>query len=149
MAAPKGNLFALGAGGGRPPKYKDPIVMENKIADYLDYEDQWKNKGAKGDGKGVYTLEGCALFLGFASVQSMYDYEKRTKEFSYVLNRFRLFMAHWNVQKIYWAGTTAGAQYWLNNKADYTNEQNINQTTIVTELKVNVDKNSPPLEDKE
>ena len=145
----KGNLFSIGNNGGQPPKYNDPAIMEKKIAEYLDWEDQWKNKGAKGEGKGVYTLEGCALYLGFASVQSMYDYEKRTSEFSYVLNRYRLFMAHWNVQKIYWGGTTAGAQYWLNNKSDYSNEQTINNNNVITEVKVEVNKNSPPLEDKE
>ena len=44
MAAPKGNLFALGAGGGRPPKYDDPAVLEQKIAEYLEYEDQWHKR---------------------------------------------------------------------------------------------------------
>ena len=81
MAAPKGNLFALGNNGGQPPKYKTAKEIEVKIAAYFDYEDSFKNRGAKGDGKGIYTIEGCALFLGFASVQSMYDYRDRTKEF--------------------------------------------------------------------
>ena len=133
MAAPKGNLYALGAGGGRPPKYDDPAVMEVKIAEYLEYEDQWKAPSAKKEGKGLYTLEGCALFLGFASVRSMYDYEKRSDEFSHVLNRFRLFLTHWNVQKLYWGGTFQGSQFWLKNKADYMDEQTVNQN--VTEYK--------------
>jgi len=150
MAAPKGNLFALGNNGGRPPVYDDPAEMEKQIALYLDYEDSLKRRDAfSGLGKGVYTLEGCALFLKFAHVQSMYDYEKRSKEFSYVVNRFRLFLTHWNVQKIYWGGTTAGAQYWLNNKADYSNESIVQQNTIVTEVKTTTITGTPPLENKE
>ena len=150
MAAPKGNLFALGNNGGRPPKYDDPAEMETKIAEYLDYEDSLKRVDSfSGQGKGIYTLEGCALFLGFASVQSMYDYEKRSEEFSYVVNRFRLFLTHWNVQKIYWGGTTAGAQYWLNNKADYSNEHTVNQNVVTTELKIETVKGTPKLEDSE
>lgn len=144
-----GNLFSLGNTGGQPPKYDDPIVMQQKIADYLNWEDQWKSPSAKGEGKGIYTLSGCALFLGFASVQSMYDYEKRSAEFSYILNRYRLFMTHWNEQKLYWGGTYAGSSYWLKNFGGYVDESTQNVKQTVTELKVDVDKNSPPLEDKE
>lgn len=127
----EGNLFAVGySSGGRPPKYSDPEKLHNKIAEYLEWEDQWKNKSAKGEGKGVYTLAGCALYLGFASVQSMYDYENKSPLFSYVINRFRLFMRHWNEQKLYWGGTFAGAKIWLTNFGGYTEEsvQQINQT---------------------
>jgi len=115
MAAPIGNLFALGNTGGQPPKYDDPKVMNKKIAEYLDYEDADKKTG-----KGIYTLSGVALFLGFASVQSMYDYEKRSEEFSYIINRFRLFMTHWNEQKLYWGGTYMGSQFWLRNHGGYS-----------------------------
>ena len=81
-----GNLFCLGGyNGGRPRIYDNPELMYNAIADYLDFEDQQKGK----EGKGVYTLEGCALFLGFASVQSMYDYENKTPEFSDTIKKAR------------------------------------------------------------
>lgn len=139
-----GNLFCLGGyNGGRPRIYDNPELMYNAIADYLDFEDQQKGK----DGKGVYTLEGCALFLGFASVQSMYDYEKREPGFSYVIDKFRLFMTHWNVQKLYWGGTFAGSSYWLNNKADYSNEVTQNLKHTITEVKPEVISATPKIEE--
>ena len=145
----KGNLFSLGLeNSGRPPEYKEPEALANKIAEYLNYEDSLKRPDThSGQGKGIYTLSGCALFLGFAHVQSMYDYEKRTSEFSYVLNRFRLFMTHWNEQKLYWGGTFPAANFWLKNWGGYTYEQSINQRIQVSE--VEVIKTTPPLEDKE
>jgi hypothetical protein len=133
----KGNLFSLGNTGGRPPKYDDPAVMEKKIAEYLDWEDSQKRPDSySGQGKGIYTIEGCALFLGFASVQSMYDYEKVSSEFSYVINRFRLFVTQWNAQKLYWGGTMAGAQFWLKNWGGYKDESTQHQKTEITEIKI-------------
>jgi len=147
----EGNLFSIGNNGGQPPKYDDPAVMEEKIAEYLDWEDQWKNKSAKGEGKGVYTLSGVALYLGFASLQSLYDYEKKSAEFSYVLNRFRLFMKHWNEQKLYWGGTFQGSFVWLKNHGNYADESTQKIENIVAEVKPNVitSKDMPDLEDKE
>ena len=132
----EGNLFSIGNNGGQPPMYDDPKVMEAKIAEYLDWEDQWKNKSSKGEGKGIYTLSGVALYLGFASLQSLYDYEKKSSEFAYVLNRFRLFMKHWNEQKLYWGGTFQGSFVWLKNHGDYADEQQIKQETILTKVEV-------------
>lgn len=138
-----GHLFSLGNKGGVEPMYSDPDVMVEKIAEYLDWEDQFKGK----EGKGTYTLEGCALYLGFKSVQSMYDYENRDAKFSYVVNRFRLFMTHWNVQKLYWGGTFAGSSYWLNNKADYSNEVTQNLKHTITEVKPEVVSTTPKIEE--
>jgi len=140
MAAPIGNLFALGNTGGQPPKYDDPKVMNKKIAEYLDYEDADKKTG-----KGIYTLSGVALFLGFASVQSMYDYEKRSEEFSYIINRFRLFMTHWNEQKLYWGGTYMGSQFWLRNHGGYSDESTQNLKQTITEVKPEVMGGTPPI----
>lgn len=151
MPAPKGNLFALGLeNSGRPPKYKDPKQMAKKIAEYLDYEDSLKRPDQYSkQGKGIYTLEGAALFLGFATRQSMYDYEKVNEEFSYIINRFKLFLTHWNAQKLYWAGTMPGSKFWLTNFGGYTEESTQNVNQVVTELKVETIEGTPPLEDKE
>ena len=150
MGAPKGNLYALGNTGGRPPEYTDANVMMNKIAEYLDWEDSNKPRDTKsGLGKGVYTLSGAALFLGFASRQSMYDYEKISQEFAYVLNRFRLFMTHWNEQKLYWGGTFQGSFVWLKNHGGYVDESSQNINSVVTEVKPQIIKDSPPLANKE
>jgi hypothetical protein len=150
MGAPKGNLFALGNTGGQEPKYDDPQEMMKKIAEYLDYEDSLKRPDTYSKaGKGVYTIEGCALWLGFASRQSMYDYEKKSKEFSYIVNRFKLFLTHWNAQKLYWAGTMPGAKFWLTNWGGYTEETTQNQNVVTTELKIETVKGTPKLEDSE
>ena len=150
MAAPRGNLFAVGNNGGRPPKYDTPEAIEIKIGEYLDYEDSQKKPDAYSKmGKGIYTIEGCALFLGFAHVQSMYDYEKRTEEFSYVVNRFRLFLSHWNAQKLYWGGTFTGAQFWLRNHGGYSDESTVNQNQRLTKVEIEVVKSDAPLSNNE
>lgn len=141
-----GNLFSLGGyNSGRPPIYSEPDAMFDKIAEYIKWADDQKGK----TGKGLYTLEGAALYLGFASVQSMYDYEKRNSEFSYVINRYRLFLAEWNVQKLYWAGTTQGAIFWLKNKADYRDEVIQQQNQTITQVTPVVKDSGTPLGDKE
>lgn len=121
-----GHLFSVGS--GRPPKYDNHEQMHQKLAEYLDFEDSFKPRDAKtGQGKGIYTIEGAALFLGFASRQSMHDYEKINDQFSYVINRFKLFLTHWNVQKLYWGGTYMAAQFWLRNHGGYTDESTQHQ----------------------
>ena len=150
MAAPKGNLFAIGNNGGRPPIFNTPQELEKKIADYLDWEDKQKRPDSySGMGKGVYTLSGCALFLGFASKSSMDDQSKRDVEFSNVVSRFKLFMAHWNEQKMYWGGTYMAAQFWLRNHGGYSDESTVNQNQRVTEMKIDVVPSEAPLNNNE
>ena len=150
MAAPKGNLFALGNNGGAPPKFKTPKELAKKIADYLDYEDAQKRPDSyTGGGKGVYTLSGCCLFLGFSSKASMDDQAKRDKEFSNVISRFKLFMTHWNEQKMYWGGTYMAAQFWLRNHGGYTEESIQNNNNRNTEIKVEVVPCDVPLSNSE
>jgi len=150
MPAPKGNLFAVGNTGGQPPKFKNAQEISQKIAEYLEFADSKRKPDSyTKDGKGIYTLEGCALFLGFASVQSMYDNEKRSEEFSYVIGRFRLFLTEWNVQKLYWGGTFAGAQFWLRNHGGYTDEVTQNQNQRVTTMEVRVTPSDAKLSDNE
>lgn len=139
MGAPLKNLFALGNNGGHPPVFKTSKELEQKIADYLNYEDAQKRPDAVSKmGKGIYTLSGCCLFLGFASRASMDDQAKRDKEFSNVVNRFKLFMTHWNEQKMYWGGTYMAAQFWLRNHGGYTEESTQNQNQRVTNVTVEV-----------
>ena len=135
MAAPRGNLFAIGNNGGRPPKFDNAEELQRKIAEYLDWEDENKNRDAKGVGKGIYTVSGCALFLGFASRNSFYDLEKSV-EFKYTITRFRLFMTHWNEQKLYYMGTYAGSSLWLRNFGGYSDESIVHQNQTVTEVKI-------------
>lgn len=80
MAAPEGNKFALGNNGGRPPVFSTPDDLMGKVISYFDHCEQNKIKS---------TITGIALFLGFDSRQSFYDYEQR-EEFSYIVKRAKL-----------------------------------------------------------
>jgi len=143
MAAPLGNAYALGNTGGRPPIIKTPEEMSVKITEYIEYRDSINGKV----GKGIYTIEGLALFLGYKDVQSMYDNEKRDEEFSYVINRFRLFVIDWNVQKLYWGGTYMGSQFWLRNHGGYSDESTQHLKQTITEVKPEVVANTPKIEE--
>lgn len=73
-----GNLFALGLdNSGRPPIYDDPEILKNKCEQYfiecLENEEK-------------ITITGLALYLGFCSRGTIYEYEKK-KEFSDVIKR--------------------------------------------------------------
>lgn len=136
MAAPKGNLYAIGNTGGRPPKYESPEEFAKKLDEYIEYEDSLKPiDKSSGQGKGIYTLEGAALYLGFATRDSMYDYAKK-QEFSYIINRFKLFLTDWNVKKLYWGGTFAGANFWLRNHGGYTDEVIQHQRQEITNVTI-------------
>ena len=132
----KGNLFSLGLqNNGRPPRFETPKEIAEKIAEYIEYADSMRGGvDTHGKGKGIYTIEGCALYLGFATVKSMYDYEQRDSDFLYVLSRYRLFLTEWNAQKLYWGGTFAGAMFWLKNWGGYKDESTQNQHQTVTKV---------------
>lgn len=137
MAAPKGNLFALNCQtNGRPPLYEKPEDFAKKLDEYIQYEDESKGGfDANGIGKGTYTLEGAALFLGFATRDSMYDYAKK-EEFSYIVSRFKLFLINWNVKKLYWGGTFAGGMFWLKNHGGYVDESTQHQKQEITNVTI-------------
>jgi len=145
MAAPIGNSYALGNTGGHPPIIKTPEEMSQKITEYINYRDSINGK----IGKGLYTLEGLALYLGYKDVQSLYDNEKRTEEFSYVVNRYRLFLIDWNVQKLYWGGTYMAGQFWLRNHGGYADETTQHQNTRITKIDIEVIKSDVPLSTSE
>ena len=80
MGAPKGNKFALGNNGGRPPKYGSPEELEQSCIDYFEY---CNKEGEKA------TITGLALFLGFCDRSSLSDYAEK-KEFSHIIKRAKL-----------------------------------------------------------
>lgn len=77
VGAPKGNQYALGNKGGRPRMYESFEEMEEQIVKYFDQQ------------KIKYTVNGLALFLGFAGKSGLYKYLKdlKRKEFVYPLKR--------------------------------------------------------------
>jgi len=65
---------------GQPPYFKTPEELQKKIDEYFDEIEEKKERA---------TITGIALYLGFCSRQSMYDYENR-KEYSYTIKKARL-----------------------------------------------------------
>jgi hypothetical protein len=61
---------------GQPPKYNSPEELQREIDKYFESES-------------IYTITGLALFLGFESRQSLFDYGKR-EEYSYIIKRAKL-----------------------------------------------------------
>jgi hypothetical protein len=91
MSAPKGNKYALGNEGGRPPLYNNVNELQKKIDEYFE---SGANKKTIIVGEAtielpIYTITGLVYYLGFDSRQSFYDYEKK-EEFMYNIKRARL-----------------------------------------------------------
>lgn len=78
---------------GKPPKYKDPETLIERIKEYFTYCVEYDKK---------ITITGLALFLGFSTRQSIYDYasktrtetgrETKTNKFSYIIKKVLLFI---------------------------------------------------------
>ncbi len=105
--------------GGRPPRFKDSEELKNKIEEYF-------KKGLKkrivliGRPPNQQTVEipvptitGLALYLGFESRQSFYDYEKE-KEFSYTIKKARTLIEQEYEEQLQ-HGSTIGAIFALKN----------------------------------
>lgn len=91
MAAPKGNKYAVGNEGGRPPLFASPDELQDKISGYFNNPPD-KKTIVVGNGTidlPIFTITGLAYHLGFESRQSFYDYEQH-KEFTYIIKRARL-----------------------------------------------------------
>jgi len=112
MAAPKGNDFAIGNDGGRPPMFKDAGELESAIDSY--FESLAYNNPETGERLfKPSTITGLALALGFCSRQSIHDYEN-SEEFSYTMQRGRLMVEHSYEQYLY-SKSSNGAQFALKN----------------------------------
>ncbi len=119
MGAPKGNKFAIGNNGGRPPKYENVEDIIQKIDEYFN-SGLKKRKILIGRVPNqieievpVPTITGLAYYLGFESRQSFYDYGKR-KEFSYIIKRARLFIEVEYEEQLQY-GNVTGAIFALKN----------------------------------
>lgn len=89
-----GNKYALGlTTSGRPPMYSDAKELGKKISAYFE---SLKGEGdEEGNARVEFpTITGLALFLGFCSRQSIYDYANKEDEFSYIVKRAMLAIEH-------------------------------------------------------
>lgn len=129
IAEVKKNLFSLTDKAGQPPKFKDPkqiLTLAN-----LYFEEIQNSKGAV-----KATITGIALYLGFESRQSFYDYEARPK-FSYAIKRIRLFIEHCYENQLYTFNST-GAIFALKNMGWKDKVETENNSTVKV-LNVNVE----------
>lgn len=102
MAAPKGNQYAIGNKGGRPPVFKSAPALVKKINEYFEYikgEYKSEKKGRKTISICIRepepaTITGLTLFIGFANRQSLYDYEENNNEYSGIIKRARARVEH-------------------------------------------------------
>lgn len=130
MAAPKGNRYGEGnENAGRHLKYETPEDFQLEAEKYLETTRQ---------PNGAYkpTLTGLCFHLGFESLQSFYDYEKR-EAFSYTVRRLRLFVQSCYEQQLY-GFAWAGSAFALKNlgAADWKDEVIQNQNQTVTQVTI-------------
>lgn len=91
---------------GRPPLYKTPLSLQNRIQEYFKLDEEATKTP-------TYTISGLALHLGFCSRQSFYAYENKP-EFSYTIKRARLFMER-HYEELIQGSTPTGAIFALKN----------------------------------
>jgi hypothetical protein len=82
-------------GAGRPPLFSSALELQEKIDEYFDKSEGQLIEADNEDEEDIkvrgynITITGLALYLGFESRQSIYDYEERG-EYSYIIKRARL-----------------------------------------------------------
>ena len=117
---------------GRPPMYLNPEEMQEKISEYFA---TGRNERDVIVGKGenatvvklpVLTITGLALYLGFESRQSFYDYEKND-HFSYTIKRARAFIER-EYEELLQFGNVTGAIFALKNFG-WTDKSEVDYTT--------------------
>ena len=119
MAAPKGNKFAEGNKGGKPPLFKSAEELQSAIDEYFQ---KGVHKKSVVVGKGanaqvieveVPTITGLCHYIGFESRQAFYHLENN-EVFSYTIKRARLFIEMEYEEQLQ-IGNTIGAIFALKN----------------------------------
>lgn len=138
--------------GGRPPLFSTPEDLQIKIDDYFAYvkgecheeEKIWYDKKSKEhkSKEKVWdrdpeplTITGLALYIGFASRQSFYDYEK-DGEFSYAIKRARLKIEQSYEFALHGTSPT-GAIFALKNFG-WTDKQEVEQKTTIEDKRLDL-----------
>lgn len=111
--------------GGRPPMYETPEELQEAVEEYFN---SCVPEYFEVDGKMVYDKKGhpivesvnrpavskLAYVLGFKDRQSLYDYEKRSDEFSCIITRARLLIESSYEQGLH-TSSANGCQFALKN----------------------------------
>lgn len=146
----EGNQISVGNEGGRPALFKDPALLEEKTLEYFEYikgeyevkEGERTIESGKGEDYRKITetyeykfwirepqtpsITGLAIFLGFESRQSMYDYLAKP-EFSYFIKKALLHVEN-TYEKGLWNDKVVGPVFALKNMG-WTDKQEVDQKT--------------------
>ena len=121
--------------GGRPPIYETVEELVDRINEYF-LVGRKSRKVLIGRAPNqtmvempVVTVSGLAIYLGFASRQSFYDYEK-TDKFSYTIKRARLFIEEEYEEQLQ-HGNVTGAIFALKNLG-WKDKTEVDLTATVT-----------------
>lgn len=117
---------------GRPPLFSSAIELQEKIEEYFDGQygsvtepDTETGLVKQTPGYNI-TITGLALYLGFETRQSFYDYEKH-EEYSYIIKRARLHVEAAYESNLYGKNPT-GSIFALKNMG-WSDKQEIDQKT--------------------
>lgn len=131
MPAPKGNKYAIGNRGGRPPVFKTPEDMGKKIDEYFEWikGEQKTEMRMVTDPKSLtqslqsvtywvrepepVTITGLILFLGFSSLNAFDHYKEKSEEFLLTLDRAKLRVMQSYEVKLGWRETVRGSIFIL------------------------------------
>lgn len=103
--------------GGRPAHFENAEQLKIEVDNYF----------LSIEGLEHPTVTGLAIFLGFESRQSVYDYEKNG-EFSYIIKRARLMVEH-GYEKSLMSDKPTGAIFALKNMG-WVDKQEVESTNI-------------------
>ena len=113
----------------RPPMYKTPEEMKDKVDSYFSNPPtKVLTKNGESTEMPFVSITGLALHLGFASRQSMYDYEEKP-DFAYIIKRARTLIES-EYEFMLQNGNTTGAifalkQFQWSDKVETDNVQDI------------------------
>lgn len=125
MGAPKGNQYAVGNEGGRPPIHTDPKEVNNLVKDYFEWiqGDTIDTGKEDEDGNPIMkwirrpenpTVTGLALHLGFSSKDTLYQYAEK-EEFSDYIKRGLLRIEKFHEMRVSYGDKCVGNIFVLKN----------------------------------
>ena len=147
MAAHRNNRYAEGlTNSGKPPIWDDPKKFDKRVNEYFEYiKGEFKDIPKKGKEEAHTTclrapepplITGLALFMGFSTKTTLYEYAKR-KEYANSIKR-GLMLVENNYEKYLFEKNSTGAIFALKNM-DWRDQRHHDHTTKGKELTQNVD----------
>ena len=132
-----------------PPKFETPEQLQKKIDEYFENCPDTKTFTTKSGEEilvPIPTITGLALFLGFESRQSFYDYEKR-EMFSYTIKRARLQIEK-SYEQMLFGQNCAGAIFALKNLG-WSDKQTIENNITYSLFEQETEKKAQEIETKQ